>query len=194
MSYPQLLSDSAPGEDYVLFTVPNRQIARKIERDSGDEQNLRIQVSAKALLNKLEELVSLFSKSNLEASPITGRHEVRVKLFVPPPPPDRLILIPSVSLYSRQSSRRSRQMASGNLQPTYVARTQGQHASSIGLYGGEKGGWGSEGHLDSAVYNYKNNAMNHSLRRKPRLPVIEEEEEDSDGGRFRPISRQHFLD
>ena len=86
MSYPQLLRDSNPKNDYVTFSVPNHRLVRKIVHDSEEEENLRIQVSGKALTTKIEELALLFSKYNLEASPIEGSNEMRVRLFVPPPP------------------------------------------------------------------------------------------------------------
>ncbi|KAF2194736.1 hypothetical protein K469DRAFT_706220 [Zopfia rhizophila CBS 207.26] len=90
MSYPQLLHDSDPKKDYVTFSVPNHRVARKIMNDAEYEENLRIQVSGKALSVKVEELAALFSKYNVEASPIEGHNELRVKLSVPAPPAHRL--------------------------------------------------------------------------------------------------------
>jgi hypothetical protein len=92
MSYPQLLPDSDPAKDYVTFSVPNQHIVRKIEHDSDNEDNLRIQVFSKALIRRVDELAHLLTKYNVEAVPVDNRYEILVKLFVPtlppyPPPP-----------------------------------------------------------------------------------------------------------
>lgn len=86
MSFPQLLPDSDPGKDYVTFSVPNERVVKKIVRDSDEVENLRVKAASQSLTDRIKELALLFSKYNLEASPIEDRNEVLVRLFVPPPP------------------------------------------------------------------------------------------------------------
>jgi hypothetical protein len=96
MSYPQLFCDSVPSDDYVTFSVPNARVVRKIVNDSDMEDDLRRNVFGKALTPMIEELAFLFSLYQLEVSPINGRSEAMVRLFMPyiptrpaPTPPKR---------------------------------------------------------------------------------------------------------
>ncbi|KAF2680642.1 hypothetical protein K458DRAFT_392686 [Lentithecium fluviatile CBS 122367] len=97
MSYPQLLRDSDPLRDYVTFSVPNQHVIRKIINDSEDEETLRKKVIGKALTSRLDEIFSLFRKYNLETSQVEGHHELRIRLFVPRPPPMRALPKPPSS-------------------------------------------------------------------------------------------------
>ena len=104
MSYPQLLGENNIDDSFVTFSVPNRRIVRKIERDSENKDNLHIQTCAKSLTNKISELALLFSKFDLEAS-ARGPNEVCVRLFVPTLPPARPL--PSPPSHSQSSNLQS---------------------------------------------------------------------------------------
>lgn len=86
MSYPGLLPDSDPKKDYVTFSIPNHKVIRKIIRNSEDHEHLRLQISGKASGKLLDEIALLFATCEIESSPIRGRQELRVRLFVPKPP------------------------------------------------------------------------------------------------------------
>lgn len=84
MSYPKLLHPRCSSDDYVVFTVPNDRVIRKITTDCIVEETLRVQVAAKVLSSKVAELASLFSDFHMEATSIKGRNEMTVKLFEKP--------------------------------------------------------------------------------------------------------------
>lgn len=96
MSYPQLFCGSVPSSDHVTFSVPNARVIRKIINDSDMEDDLRRNVFGKALAPMIEELAFLFSLYQLKVSPMNGRSETMVRLFMPyiptrpaPTPPKR---------------------------------------------------------------------------------------------------------
>jgi hypothetical protein len=152
MSYPSLLVDKQPSSNFVTFSVPNRRVVRKIELDSDVEEHLHIQVCAKALSGKVQELAVLFSKFDLEASPIEGRNEIRVRLFVPNLPPSRPL--PSPPSLPPNSSFPP-------VAPTYVVHAPGR-APTI------------ESCLPGTGY------LGTDLLSRTRLTTIDEEEEDED--------------
>lgn len=110
MSYPSLLPGSDPKRNHVTFSVPNHKVIRKIMKNLEDDENLRVKVSGKAIEKRLDEIVSLFERYEIESSPIEGHQELRVRLFGP-----------------RSPKTQSTLFAEGNNGATYEARESSVH-------------------------------------------------------------------
>ncbi|PSN59584.1 hypothetical protein BS50DRAFT_656775 [Corynespora cassiicola Philippines] len=103
MSYPQVLADSSPQDDYVTFSIPNYFVLRKIARHSEQEENLRVKAAGNVLLENMDEISLLLSKFHLDTAPVKGRNELRVRLSVPSlPPRDPLPPLPNESPNTHQ--------------------------------------------------------------------------------------------
>jgi hypothetical protein len=80
MSYPQLLYPRKLAEDFVVFTVPNHRVVKKITRDGEQEANLRINAAAKSLSSGVSELAFLLSTYSAEVIEGHGKNELKIKL------------------------------------------------------------------------------------------------------------------
>jgi hypothetical protein len=80
MSYPQLLHPRKPTEDFIVFTVPNHRVVKKITRDGEQITNLRINAAAKSLSSSVSELAFLLSTYNAEVLEMHGENELKIKL------------------------------------------------------------------------------------------------------------------
>jgi hypothetical protein len=79
MSYPQLLYACGQTEDFVIFTVPNHQVIKKITHDSG-HSNLRVRAAAKVLSRGVSELAFLLSTYNAEIVSPYGENSLQIRL------------------------------------------------------------------------------------------------------------------
>jgi hypothetical protein len=95
MSYPNTLRGSDPSDGFVTFSIPNSRIIKKIFHDSEEDDDLRRKVSGNLLIIRVAELAHIFQNYDIEASPIQGSHEHRVRLYVPVPAPEASPVPPS---------------------------------------------------------------------------------------------------
>jgi len=86
MSYPQLINSSYLKENCITFTIPNYRVIRKIEENTAYNKNIRMEIAAKLLLKKVDNLLLLFSHFKVNKS-LVERNKIRVNLYMPPPPP-----------------------------------------------------------------------------------------------------------
>jgi hypothetical protein len=80
MSYPQLLHSRKPTEDFVVFTVPNDSVVKKITRDGEQDTDLRINAAAKSLSSSISELAFLLSTYNAKVLETHGKNELKIRL------------------------------------------------------------------------------------------------------------------
>lgn len=81
-SYPSFesVSDLA-----ISFTIPEKHIVCKILKDSEEDENLNIKATGLILYRQVRELARLMSRHRVQIVS-SGRNELEVTLFLPPPP------------------------------------------------------------------------------------------------------------
>jgi len=68
-----------------MFTILNRRVIHKIKENAAYNKNIRIEIIAKLLLKKVDNLLLLFSYFKVNKL-LVERNKIQVNLYVPPPP------------------------------------------------------------------------------------------------------------
>jgi hypothetical protein len=82
MSYPQLLCSKRQNEDFVIFTIPSKEVIHKIIRDSTQDIRLHTRVAANILYIRVSELTFLLSTYNAEIVSQYSKNTVQFRLSI----------------------------------------------------------------------------------------------------------------
>ena len=69
-----------------MFIIPNHCVICKIEKNAAYNKNIKMEVAAKSLLKKVDDLLSLFFYFKSNTSLVKKRNKIWVNLYVPPFP------------------------------------------------------------------------------------------------------------
>ncbi|EKG13844.1 hypothetical protein MPH_08976 [Macrophomina phaseolina MS6] len=68
----------------LLFTIPSRSVARKIQDDAEYAIPLRKQLAGKILCRRIEVIASILSRNEVDIDPIPDQRILKVTLYLPP--------------------------------------------------------------------------------------------------------------